>query len=55
MKLQSQISRKYKNKEYKKSWLVISSKILKVLKWKTGQNLKAVIRGGKLVITKKGT
>ena len=52
MKLQSQISRKYGDTEYKKSWIVISQEILKKLGWKTGQELRAEIKENKLVIEK---
>ena len=50
MKLQSQVSRKYGDTEYKKSWVVISQEILKKLGWKSGQELKPEIKGNKLVI-----
>lgn len=53
MKLQSQTSRKYGDTEYKKSWIVISNKLLKLLGWKTGQELDAEVKEGKLVIEKK--
>tara|TARA_Y100000310_G_C20249649_1_gene608492 strand:+ start:167 stop:328 length:162 start_codon:yes stop_codon:yes gene_type:complete len=52
MKLQSQISRKYRNTEYKKFWVVISNKILKELGWKTGQKLEPKIKDGKIIIKK---
>ena len=50
MQLQSQTSRKYGDTEYKKSWIVISNKLLKLLGWKTGQELNAEVKEGKLVI-----
>ena len=50
MKLQSQISRKYGDTEYKKSWIVIPSNLLKKLGWKTGALLKAYTKENKLVI-----
>lgn len=53
MKLQSQTSRKYGDTEYKKSWIVISNKLLKLLWWKTGQELDAEVREGKLIVEKK--
>jgi len=53
MKLQSQISRTYGKKEYKKSWVVIPSKILKSIGWKSGQELEAEIKDGKLILKKK--
>mgnify|MGYP001562929883 CR=1 FL=1 len=53
MRLQSQISRKYGDTEYRKSWVVIPSKILKLLKWKTGEELEPEVKEGKLIIKKK--
>ncbi len=53
MKLQSQTSRKYRDTEYKKSWIVLSNKLLKLLGWKTGQELEAEVKDGKLIIEKK--
>ena len=53
MKLQSQTSRKYGDTEYKKSWIVISNKLLKLLGWKTGQELDAEVNEGKLIVEKK--
>lgn len=52
MRLQSQVSRKVGDTEYKKSWIVIPEKLLKKLGWKTGQELEAEIKGNKLVIEK---
>ena len=52
MKLQSQVSRKVGDKEYKKFWVVIPQKIIKKLGFKAGDELKAVVKGGKLVIGK---
>jgi bifunctional DNA-binding transcriptional regulator/antitoxin component of YhaV-PrlF toxin-antitoxin module len=52
MKLQSQISRKYGDTEYKKYWIVIPNKLLEKLGWKTGQELKGEVKEGKLVIEK---
>jgi len=53
MKLQSQISRKYGETEYKKSWVVISQEILKKLGWKTGIELEEEIKENKLIIKRK--
>ena len=53
MKLQSQVSRKVGDKEYDKSWIVIPQKILKLLKWKSGQELDGEVKEGKLIIKKK--
>jgi bifunctional DNA-binding transcriptional regulator/antitoxin component of YhaV-PrlF toxin-antitoxin module len=52
MRLQSQISRKYGDKEYRKHWIVISDKLLKKLGWKAGQDLEAEVKGDKLIIEK---
>lgn len=52
MKLQSQISRKYKNTEYKKFWIIIPDKILKELGWKTGEKLEPKIKERELIIKK---
>ena len=53
MKLQSQVSRKYGDTKYKKSWVVISQEILKKLGWKTGQELEEEIKEDKLILKKK--
>jgi len=53
MKLQSQVSRKVGDTEYKKFWVVISQEILKKLGWKSGQELEGEVKGDKLVIEKK--
>jgi hypothetical protein len=53
MKLQSQVSRKVGDTEYLKSWIVIPNKILKLLGWKTGQDLDGEVKDGKLIISKK--
>ena len=52
MKLQSQVSRKYGDTEYRKFWIVIPKKLLKKLGWKSGQELDAEVKGNKLVIEK---
>ena len=52
MKLQSQVSRKYGDTEYRKFWVVIPEKILKKLGWKSGEELEMEIKGNKLVIEK---
>jgi antitoxin component of MazEF toxin-antitoxin module len=53
MKLQSQVSRKVGDTEYEKSWVVIPQAILKLLKWKHGQELDGEVKDGKLIIKKK--
>ena len=50
MKLQEKVSRVYNGKEYKKSWVVIPSNLLKELNWSKGAELKAEIQENKLVI-----
>jgi len=52
MKLQSQVSRKYGDTEYKKHWIVIPEKLLKKLGCKSGEELEAEVKGNKLVIEK---
>ena len=52
MRLLSQTSREYKGKEYKKFWVVIPSKLVDMLKWKTGEELEADVKGDKLIIEK---
>ncbi len=53
MKLQSQVSRKVGDTEYKKSWIVIPNKLLELLKWESGQELEGEIKGNKLIIEMK--
>ena len=53
MRLLSQISRKYGDTEYEKFWVVIPSKILKLLGWKSGQELEPEVKERKLIIKKK--
>ena len=52
MRLQSQISREYEGRKYRKFWVVIPSDIVEKLGWKTGEDLEAVVKGDKLVIEK---
>ena len=52
MKLLSQKHSEYKGKHYKKFWIIIPSKIIDKLGWKTGQELNADLKNGKLVIDK---
>lgn len=52
MKLQSQISREYKGTKYEKFWIVIPSKIVEKLGWKSGQELNGDLKGNKLIIQK---
>ena len=53
MKLQSQVSRTYNKTEYQKFWVVIPNKLLKLLNWKTGQDLEGEVKEDKLIIKKK--
>lgn len=52
MRLLSQTSRKYKDKEYRKFWVVLPNKLINLLGWETGQELKPEAKGGKLIILK---
>ena len=52
MRLLSQTSREYKEKEYKKFWIIIPNKLIEKLGWKTGEDLEAETKGDKLVIEK---
>ena len=52
MRLQSQISREYKGTKYEKFWVVLPSKTVEKLGWKSGQDLEADVKGDKLVIEK---
>jgi len=52
MRLQSQISREYKGTKYEKFWIVLPSKLIKKLKWKTGIELDGDVKNDKLIIQK---
>ena len=52
MKLMRQKSREYNGKEYYKYSVIIPSRIVEKLGWKTGQKLKAEAERGKLVVGK---
>ena len=52
MRLLGHVSRTYKKKEYHKSWIVLPSKLLTQLEWKTGQDLQARVKNGKLIVGK---
>ena len=52
MKLMKVKSREYKGKTYHKYRINIPEKLLQKLNWKTGQELKADVKGGKLVVGK---
>lgn len=52
MKLLSQVSRQYKDTEYRKYWVIVPSKLIEKLGWETGQELEAEVKDGKLVIEK---
>jgi hypothetical protein len=53
MKLQKQLSRKYKEKEYPKYLVVISPKDIEELGWNEQDELISKIEEGTLVISKK--
>ena len=52
MRLQSQISREYKGTKYEKFWIVIPTKLVEKLGWKSGQELNEDLKKGKLIIEK---
>lgn len=52
MKLQKQLSKIVDKKRYHKYVIVLPSKIIKKLGWKTGQELKTEVKGNKLIIEK---
>lgn len=52
MRLLSQKSREYEGKEYKKFWIIVPNKLVDKLSWKSGEELEAEVKGGKLVIKK---
>ena len=52
MRLQSQISREYKGTKYEKFWIVLPSKIIEKLGWKSGQDLEWEVKEDKLIIEK---
>ena len=52
MRLLSQISREYKEKQYKKFWVIIPNSIVEKLGWKSGDELKTNVKVKKLTITK---
>ena len=52
MKLLSQRHSKYKNKIYKKFWIIIPNKLIEKLGWKEGTELNADLKNEKLVIEK---
>jgi formylmethanofuran dehydrogenase subunit D len=53
MKLQKQLSRKVDEKEYPKYVITIPPSQVKNLQWKEGEELKAEIQDGKLIIMQK--
>lgn len=52
MRLQSQVSREYKGNKYEKYWVVLPSKLVEKLKWKSGEELEVEIKDNKLIIEK---
>lgn len=55
MKLQSQVSRKVGDTEYRKSWVVIPNKTLKELDWEEGEELESIVKDNELVLRKAKT
>jgi len=53
MQVQSQISRRYKGKEYRKYWAVIPPEIIKEAKLKTGDKLEPSVINGIIMIKKR--
>jgi antitoxin component of MazEF toxin-antitoxin module len=53
MKLQKQVSRKVKDKEYGKYVVVIPPEEIEELDWPEGQELKSEVKGKKLIISRK--
>ena len=53
MRLLSQTSRKYKETEYKKFWVIIPNDLIDKLGWKSGEELEAKADKDKLVVAKK--
>jgi len=53
VKLQKQLSRRVDEKEYPKYVITIPPSQVKELRWKEGEDLKAEIQDGKLVIMQK--
>lgn len=47
-----QKSREYKGKDYTNFWIVIPNKFIEKLKWRTGDDLEAEVKGDKLIIDK---
>jgi len=53
MQVQSQISRRYKGKEYRKYWIVVPPETIKKAKLKTGDKLDHELINGMIMIKKK--
>jgi hypothetical protein len=52
-KLQSQVSRVHKGKEYLKTFMVVPNRIIKELGWEGNEEIDAKIEGDGIIITKK--
>ncbi len=50
MKLQSQVSRRIKKKEYRKFWVVIPNEIVEKLGWVEGQEVSPEVKGHTLIL-----
>lgn len=55
MRLIENVTRKYKDKEYKKYSVVIPNKLIEELNWKAGTELEASVKNNKLIIDFKST
>ena len=54
MKLQKQLSRKVRDREYSKWVITIPHRQIEALGWKSGEELEAMVRHHKLVLSVKG-
>ena len=52
MKLTSNKTREYGDKSYYKHWVVIPQKLIDELQWEKGDDLKADVKNGRLIIQK---
>lgn len=50
MKLISGLSRRYKDKEYYKFFVILPAKVIEKLGWKKGQDLSPKVKGKRLII-----
>lgn len=52
MRLLGHVSRKYKDIEYRKHWIIVPNKVVERLGWKIGDELELEIKSKKLMIEK---